>query len=273
MIEPILSIGNGSVTTLRDGTLSLDVALFHGAENASQLASGPIAAAANAYLYRTDDTTMLIDAGGGGLLPGTGHLAACLADLDVVPDDIDVIFCTHLHPDHIGGLVLDGKPVFAKATLWVNVAEIAFWRDAGIRAAAPAEAQDFFAAATAVLAAYGDRLHPFSGTVSPLPNTRTVPLLGHTPGHTGLMIGEGRDGLFVWGDIVHAEDLQLAYPDASIAFDVDPEQAIATRKATLARVVQEGLRVAGGHLSTPGFGHIHPQGDGYVFAPEEFKAS
>jgi hypothetical protein len=87
------------------------------------------------------------------------------------------------------------------------------------------------------------------------------------------MIGEGPDGLFIWGDIVHAEVFQLAHPQASIAFDVDPEQAIATRLATLERVVQDGLRVAGGHLSSPGFGHIHTQGEGYVFVPEIIRTT
>lgn len=273
MVASVLTVGEGQVIPLRDGTLSLDTALFSGADGAAELAADAIDVAANAYVYRTKDTTMLIDAGGGTLVPGGGDLAARLTDVGIAPDDIDVIFCTHMHPDHIGGLLSDGGSVFEQATLWVHEAEITFWGDAEIRANAPAEAQDFFAAATAVLDVYCDRLMPFSGAVSPMPNTRTVALPGHTPGHSGLMIGDGPEGLFVWGDIVHAESFQLAYPRASIAFDVNAEQAIATRLMTLEHVVNDGLRVAGGHLSTPGYGHIHRLEDGYVFAPELIQKS
>lgn len=268
MSAPTIIIGDGTLTVLRDGTLSLDVGLFSGADGAAELAAGPIDAAANAFLYRTGDTTMLIDAGGGGMLPGTGGSLAGLAELGVAPDDIDIVFCTHLHPDHIGGLMQDGKVVFLNAALWVHEAEIAFWGSAGIKAAAPPDAQPFFDVATAVLDGYGTRIHAFDNSASPLPDIHVIPLPGHTPGHSGLMIGEGANGLFVWGDIVHAEAFQLAHPHASIAFDVDPVQAAATRQATLDRVVQQGLRVAGGHLSTPGFGYIHRHGAGYVFAPE-----
>jgi glyoxylase-like metal-dependent hydrolase (beta-lactamase superfamily II) len=244
-----MTLGDGTVNVLRDGTLSLDVGLFSGADGAVELTAGPIYTAANAFLYRTGDTVMLIDAGGGGMLPGTGGLQARLAELDVAPDTIDIVFCTHLHPDHIGGLLHNGEVVFANATVWIHEAEIAFWGNEDIKSAAPPDAQVFFDAAIAVLDGYGARIHPFTGTAAPLPNIRTILLPGHTPGHTGLMIGDGPDGLFVWGDVVHAEAFQLAHPQASIAFDVDPEQAIATRLATLERVVQDGLRVAGGHLS------------------------
>jgi glyoxylase-like metal-dependent hydrolase (beta-lactamase superfamily II) len=268
MSAPTITLGDDTLNVLRDGTLSLDVGLFSGADHAAELTVGPIDAAANAFLYRTGDTVMLIDAGGGGKLPGTGGLLAGLAELNVAPGTIDVVFCTHLHPDHIGGLMHDGEVVFPNATVWVHEAEIAFWGNADIKSAAPPDAQVFFDAAIAVLDGYGARIHPFNGTAAPLPNTRTIPLPGHTPGHTGLMIGDGPEGLFVWGDIVHAEAFQLAHPNASIAFDVDPEQAIATRLATLEQVVQDGLRVAGGHLSAPGFGHINKQGEAYVFVPE-----
>ncbi len=156
---------------------------------------------------------------------------------------------THLHVDHAGGLVRDGKAVYPNAQIVVADAEAAFWLDEAIEAKAPDDAKPFFAIAQASLAPYGDRVTRLSqGTAEAAPGFEVTPLPGHTPGHTGYVIGQGTDRLWLWGDIVHAAALQFPRPEATIAFDTDRAAAAASRGLAFDRAANERLLVAGVHL-------------------------
>ena len=175
-----------------------------------------------------------------------------------------LILATHLHPDHVGGAVTpDGAPRFPKAELAVAEADRAYWTDDAVRAAMPAEAQPFFELAATVLAAYGDRLRIIEGEGEVAPGIVSMPLPGHTPGHTGFMLTSGDDALLLWADIVHVPSVQLARPEVTIAFDVDPAQAAETRAAILDRVAADRLMVAGAHMTLPGLANIEATQDGY----------
>ena len=267
--------GDGIVTALLDGHLDVGADVFSGltAEDAERLlaaayrGAGPVPMGVNAYVYRTATRTILIDAGGGTVFPGLGALADTLAAAGIAPADVDAVLCTHLHPDHAGGLVGGDGPAFPNAALMINEADVAFWTSAENRAAAPESFRGFFDIAAQVVAAYGDRLSPFSGETELAGGVQAVPLPGHTPGHTGFQIGAGDTGLLVWGDIVHVEAFQLPQPTAAIGFDVDQAAAVATRQAILDRVVAERTRIAGTHLSFPGIGHVVRAAEGYAFRP------
>jgi len=165
-------------------------------------------------------------------------------------------------------LLRDGAPAFPNATLHVHEADFAFWNNAAIRAATPPDFQGFIDLAVAVSNAYAGRIEQFKGDVDVAPGIRSVELPGHTPGHVGYIIDGGSDSLFVWGDIVHAPVWQFAKPDVTIAFDVDPAQAIITRKRTMDMVATDNLRIAGIHIDYPGIGFAEKHGDGYRFTPE-----
>jgi glyoxylase-like metal-dependent hydrolase (beta-lactamase superfamily II) len=92
-----------------------------------------------------------------------------------------------------------------------------------------------------------------------------VALPGHTPGHTGWLIASGKESLLIWGDLVHLASVQVARPETSLVFDVDPQAACATR---LRRVAADRLKVAGAHMDFPGFGTIVRRGAGFAFEPE-----
>ncbi|KQP85329.1 hypothetical protein ASF60_21815 [Methylobacterium sp. Leaf113] len=119
---------------------------------------------------------------------------------------------------------------------------------------------------------YRDRLHTFEG--GPVaPGITAEPLPGHTPGHTGFHISSGRDGLLMWTDIVHLPVLQSRHPEASVAFDVDPTQAIAQRRRMFDRVATDRLLIAGSHLDFPTFSHLEAlSGGGYNFIPEVWRS-
>lgn len=104
-----------------------------------------------------------------------------------------------------------------------------------------------------------------------MPGVTAVPLPGHTPGHTGYLVESGGASLLIWGDIVHVQELQVPRPEVTMAVDVDPAQAVATRRAILDRVATERLGIAGMHLHFPAFAHVIPDHGGYRLLPEPWS--
>lgn len=273
--------GDYVVTAISDGFLEIDISLLSNVEEgeaeeilrerfAGEL---PIPTGVNAYLVRSEGETVLIDAGGAGAFPGMGNLAGILETMGVGPDAIDVVLLTHMHPDHIGGMVREGGPAFPNARVRVHRNEIELWTSDEAMEAAGEGAAAFFEAARGVIEAYGDRIEPFEGEETVASGIVARELFGHTPGHSGFVIGEGEDQLFVWGDIVHVAPLQLARPEIGIEFDLDPQGAIETREALLPQIVGERTRIAGMHISFPGIGHLVAgrEEGAYDFVPERWQ--
>ena len=276
-------VGDISVTTISDGGIALGHDPLIGIEKADYDAIMRAAfrnpdgfrSGVNAFLIRTGDAVILVDAGTGGAFgPAVDNLPANLAATGTAPDDITHIVATHMHPDHVGGMAGDGGATFANAELVVHETERAFWSDDGNFAGAGKMMQGFAAAAQGVLAAYGDRLRTFSADAEIAPGVTAMPLPGHTPGHSGLRIASGDDVLLIWADIVHVAPVQLARPGVAIGFDVDPELAIATRRGLLDQVATDGVRVAGSHIQFPGVVNIVRDGEGYraIAAPYDYDA-
>ncbi|MGO4908331.1 MBL fold metallo-hydrolase [Pseudorhodobacter sp. W20_MBD10_FR17] len=257
-----ISTGAGILTVLQDGTDCLPMAMFL---NVRQPAAENVTIPINAFLYQTAGRNVLIDS---GLGPSSdaGHLQQLLAAANVSPAQIDTVFCTHLHPDHIGGLLDDGACVFANAQLYLHREEVAFWGADALYAAAPAPFKAVIDGARAVLAGYASRIVLFEDGAEIAPEAFVMHLPGHTPGHSGLQLGPvGHAQVMLWADIVHASTLQLAQVDVGVVFDADPGQAQATRRAILQRVADSDILLAGGHL--PGIGRIERTAEGYRFAP------
>jgi len=105
------------------------------------------------------------------------------------------------------------------------------------------------------------------------PGVVAVTAPGHPVGHTMLRIANGSGQLLIWTDIIHSTALQLPEPERSIAFDLDPPQAIATRKKVLDMVTTDKLMIAGMHIGFPGVGHVAKAGSGYAFVPVPWNAN
>jgi glyoxylase-like metal-dependent hydrolase (beta-lactamase superfamily II) len=273
-------VGDMIVTALSDGYLEIGASAlvgvseedFQAALNTAFLKPGAYIASVNAFIVESDSNTYMIDAGTGSALgPTVGRLADNLSKSGYQPSSISALFTTHLHPDHIGGCVKDGKAVFDNAEFIVTKDDRAFWTDAGKRSEAPEQMQPFFDLATSALKAYGNRMREISGETEVAPGITSVPLPGHTPGHTGYRLTSDNETMLVWADIVHVAPAQLPNPDVTIGFDIDPTQAAKTRKTLLEQVVADRILIAGAHLPFPGIGHIEKAGEGYRFVPADWQ--
>jgi glyoxylase-like metal-dependent hydrolase (beta-lactamase superfamily II) len=229
-----MRIGSIEVEVALDGVAVLPPEVFTAAPEAwhahrDQLdADGVLRLPIGAFVVRTGEQLVLIDAGVGDVHDSMfegGALLDSLAALGVTPADVDTVLCTHLHDDHCGWLVHDGRPTFPTATVRFGALD---WQHFVVEA----DPGDRRRRALEVLAA-ADRVQPIDHdgeAVAPGITARSTP--GHTPGHTGFVVASGDDRAMFLGDVIHCP-VQLAEPDWQFIFDVDADRATATREALL----------------------------------------
>jgi glyoxylase-like metal-dependent hydrolase (beta-lactamase superfamily II) len=227
------------------------------------------------FLVNTGKRLILIDAGAGTWFGGgsLGRLVDSLRSAGYAPEQIDRIFVTHLHSDHIGGLTTrDGKRVFSNAEVFVSKAESDFWLSSENAAKAPKDAQPFFQNAQSIAAPYikAGKWHTFNDSEALVDGMQLVSLHGHTPGHTGYEFSSQGQTILFWGDTIHEQLVQLSHPDITVVFDIDHAAAAATRKSLLPGLAREGVMIAGPHMPFPGMGRLRKEANGYVWAPVIF---
>ena len=283
-----MMLGRFEVTTLLDGCTELDASLLQGASEseihallARRFIENPhkIPTSVNAFLINTGEKLILIDAGGGNACgPALGNLPKNLKAAGYQPDQVDAVLLTHLHPDHVAGIVGPaGKPAFAKATVYVSKPESDYWLSTADAQKVPPEFRQHMEGAIKLVrkiaAPYvaADRWKTFAGADLPFAGLRAVPIPGHTPGHTAYEITSGGQSLLVIGDMVHCAAVQFPRPGVAVSFDSDPKQAVASREALFRRVAAAKTLIAGMHIPFPGLGRLRPDADNaYTWVPVEY---
>jgi glyoxylase-like metal-dependent hydrolase (beta-lactamase superfamily II) len=235
----------------------------------------PRRTAVNTFLIHAGGKLALVDTGCGNAMGATaGQLSVNLAAAGVLPEEVDAVLLTHMHPDHSNGLAdAGGRPLFPRAELVMHEAEWAHWHDdAAMARADEASRRINFQAARDQAAPYRDRLRLHKGG-EVFPGVAAMPFPGHTPGHSGYMVASGNDSLLIWGDIVHVPEIQVPRPEVTMAFDVDPAQAEATRRRVFDMVWTDKQAFTGMHLHFPGFAHLIRRHGGYAVLPEAWSAA
>jgi glyoxylase-like metal-dependent hydrolase (beta-lactamase superfamily II) len=252
-----LRLGDFRITALSDGTVARDLPKIMGRPDVVRAAFAashealPAELSVNCYLIDTGARRILVDTGAGELFGlAAGHLPANLRAAGYRPEDVDTVLLTHIHADHSGGLSVGGKPVFRNAVVYVDQRDPALWLNDEAAANAPAARRPTFAQShqTVDPVARAGKLRTFDGAAELFPGIRSVPEHGHTPGLTGYMVESRGQRLLLWGDIVHAAEVQFRAPAVTIEYDVDPKAAIATRERVLQDAAQQGYLVGGAQI-------------------------
>lgn len=275
-----MMLGDFEVTALNDGTIDLPVEKLlktspekTGKALAAAFLTSPVETSVNAYLINTGSKLVLIDAGAGGLFgPTSDKLVENLKASGYQPEQVDEIYITHLHGDHIGGVTKSGAALYPNAVLRVDKHEADHWLSQAKLDQAPAGGKGGFQGAINSVAPYtaAQRFKPFEGDVELVPGVKTYTTHGHTPGHTSYVVESKGKKLILTGDLIHVGAVQFADPSVTISFDSDEKAALAQRTRVFAAAEKEGALIGASHIQFPGLGHLRRAGKGYQWVPVNF---
>jgi len=284
-----MMLGGMEITAIYDSSINLEDKSIKGIQENAKHAlfektfvdeAAGIPTAVNAYLINTGAHLVLVDTGMGACMPPIkGALKENIRAAGYTPEQVDAIFITHLHFDHVCGIVDDGKMAFPNADIYVSKQEADYWLDAKIAAAAVAAKQQYsfmFAMAKNAVRPYQQagrlKLYSYQPGEILLPGVELIPTPGHTPGHAAYLFSSQGKNLLLWGDVVHNHSVQFADTDAFfVDFDTNLKQAIAARKKVFSDAAKEKYLIASPHMPFPGLGHVRAEGKGYVWVPVEYS--
>jgi glyoxylase-like metal-dependent hydrolase (beta-lactamase superfamily II) len=277
-----MMLGDFEITALSDGVLSMPVDKLMTNTTpehvkvllAKESLGNPLDLSVNAFLVNTGSKLILIDAGTGGTFgPTLGALLANLKASGYQPEQVDEIYITHMHFDHVGGLTIDGKAAFPNAIVRVDKRDADYWLSQSTMNRAPEDVKWYFKVAMAALQPYAEsgRFKPFDGGMDLVPGVKALPRRGHTPGHTTYMVESKGQRLLLWGDLMHVAAIQFPHPEVTIRSDTDSPAAATERKQVFMDAARQGYLIGGAHISYPGLGYLRAEGNGFRWAPINYS--
>ncbi len=228
--------------------------------------TGKVILPVQGFLLRTPDHVVLVDAcvGNHKTFPSfddwnmreDGRFLAALSAAGVSPEEVDYVFCTHLHVDHVGWntRLLDGRwvPTFPNARYLLPEADLAMFETNPH----PMYDESILPVIEAGQAEMVGSDHALGDTIT------LVPTPGHTPGHVSVRIRSQGAEAMITGDAIHTTP-QCQYPDWHFVYDADAEQAVASRRALLESVADTNARVLGTHFLLPSIGRVSAERDAF----------
>ena len=218
------------------------------------------------FLVQSHDSTMIVDTGGGpgpheAMGAAEGQLMDTLADKGVLPEEVDHVFFSHLHFDHIGWALRQNPgagstPTFPNARYVISTTEWNYWTQPEILSSSPVE-QAIYPLEKLGLVDLADDETPLATGI------RALATPGHTPGHQSLLIESGGETAIIAGDVLH-NTVQFEMPDLCADFDQDKPAARATRRKLLERLASDRTMSTFGHLLIDSnIGHVIKVEDRY----------
>ncbi len=221
-------------------------------------------------LINTGSDLVLFDTGFGeqGRESGNGRLLEGLAAAGYTPDDVTVVVLTHMHGDHIGGLMEKGKPAFPKARYVFGQKEYDFWTDEK-RVGTPAE--NGHKAVLANVKPLAEKATFIGDGADVVPGISAIAAFGHSPGHMIFNVESSGKRLILTADTANHFVLSLQRPEWEVRFDMDKAAAAATRKKVFDMVATDRVAFLGYHMPFPSVGYAEKLDTGYRFVPKSYQ--
>lgn len=230
-----------------------------------------IDAAINILVIVKGDRIIVFDAGSGAALGNnSGRFVKNLQAAGIEPEAVTDILITHLHVDHIGGILnAQDQSVFKNAVYYLPQVEHDFWmlkKPDFSKSKNPDSPEYSVKLARKVINAISDKLHLFAFGTTLFECVKVEQAEGHTPGHPLLTVFSEGQYLKHIVDIVHTP-LLLSHPDWGTQWDTDFEKGVYTRQRVLRELSISRQLVMSCHLPWPGLGYIVAKDNGYSWLP------
>ncbi|PYE87030.1 MBL fold metallo-hydrolase [Phyllobacterium leguminum] len=275
-------IGEIDVLVISDGVLPLPTAMLaHNADPAVRAAwlndmflpPDAFDWSLNAVVVRSGEQIILLDAGLGLdpdlNLPRAGQLVKRLEAAGIDLGSVTDVVLTHMHMDHIGGLLVDGVKERLRPDLRIHVAaaEVEFWEAPDFsRVSMPSGFPDALRSTAKRFAEeYRSQLCQFDEEHEVAPGVIVTRTGGHTPGHSVIRLASGADRLTFAGDAVFT--VGFDHPDWHNGFEHDPEEAARVRVRLLRELAATGELLVATHLPFPSVGRVAVDGDAFRWVP------
>jgi len=225
-----------------------------------------------ATVLKLGERVILVDSGAGGFPtygPRSGSLLQSMSAAGIDPALIKTILISHLHGDHIYGLMNKdtNAPVFPNAEIIVPAGELRYWSRPELDAVDLGPTRKGLPQRIRETLAIWKNVRPFEGNGELVPGIRSLPAYGHSPGQVAHLVSAGTSGLLLTADVSLLPALFARNPHFEVSLDQDSQMAVETRKRIFDRAIADQLYVTGTHWLLPNVGTLSRDGSGYAFVP------
>ena len=273
-------LGDFEVTTLLDGAIKLDGPhpIFGQNVEADEvktlaeenfLPPSQMAISFTPVIVNTGEQVIMFDSGNGdGRRPDAGLLAERFENAGFAPDEVDIVVLTHFHPDHIGGLMEDGAPLFPNASYVANEAEYDFWSPEDKLTGNTERVAKLTQSNVVPLA---DKMIFIKAGDDVVTGVTAIEASGHTPGHTAFHLESNGKRLMITADTANHYIMSLQKPDWHVRFDMDKDAAIAARKSVFGMIAADRIPFTGYHMPSPAVGFVEQIDGGFRYVPASYQ--